>query len=112
MSTAAKPHIPGNKFLPVRPDWLALYEEDVLEPDLPIVDPHHHFWDHPGNRYLLPEFLEDTGSGHNILATLFVECRAMYRAEGPVELKPLGETEFANGIAFGAVVGCHRPHDS
>ena len=109
MSVAEKPQIPGNDFLPVRPDWLALYEEDVLEPDLPIVDPHHHFWDHPGNRYLLPEFLEDTGSGHNIRATLFVECRAMYRAEGPVELKPLGETEFANGIAAMSASGGYGP---
>lgn len=62
MSTAAKLQFPFNDFLPVRPDWIALYEEKILEPDLPIVDSHHHLWDHPRNRYLLPDLLEDMGS--------------------------------------------------
>jgi len=92
-------------FLTVRPDWLALHHEDALEPDLPIVDPHHHLWDRPGNRYLLPELLQDTNSGHNVVATLFVECRAMYRDEGPDERKSLGETEFVNGIAAQSASG-------
>ena len=69
-------------FLPVRPDWLAQHTEAALEPDLPIVDPHHHLWDRPGNSYLLPDLLADTGSGHNIAATVFVECRTMYRQDG------------------------------
>lgn len=91
--------------------------EAILEPDLPIVDPHHHLWDrrsyatpaaptHPfitaiadAQRYLLDELLADTGSGHNVRATVFVECGAMYRADGPVELRPVGETEFVNGVA-------------
>ena len=73
--------------------------EDVLEPDLAICDPHHHLWDHPRHRYLLEELLADTGSGHQVRATVFVECRSMYRAHGPQALRPVGETEFVNGIA-------------
>ena len=73
--------------------------EEILEPQLPIVDPHHHLWDHPQNRYLLDELLADTGSGHHITATVFVECMSMYRADGPDEMKPVGETEFVNGVA-------------
>src|SRR5438552_2935759 len=73
--------------------------EDVLEPGLPICDPHHHLWDHPGRRYLLDELLADTGSGHDVRATVFVECLSMYRAQGPASLRPVGETEFVNGIA-------------
>jgi predicted TIM-barrel fold metal-dependent hydrolase len=73
--------------------------EEVLEPELPIVDPHHHLWDHPKNRYLLDELLADTGSGHHVTATVFVECMSMYRADGPDEMKPVGETEFVNGVA-------------
>ena len=91
--------------------------EPILEPELPIIDPHHHLWDrrnyatpqapdHPfmtaikdARRYLLDELMADTGSGHNVVATVFVECGAFYKADGPVELKPVGETEFVNGVA-------------
>ena len=93
--------------------WLALHREEILEPELPIVDPHHHLWDFPGHRYLLPELLADTGSGHNIVQTVFVDCTAFYRASGPVPLKPVGETEFVNGVAamcasgqYGAIRAC------
>lgn len=84
---------------PVRQDWLARRIEPVLEPALPIIDPHHHLWDRPGNRYVLDDLLQDTGSGHNIVATVFVQAFSMYRAKGPVEMRPVGETEFVNGIA-------------
>ena len=40
--------------------------EAALEPDLPICDPHHHLWDHPGHRYMLEELRADTGTGHNV----------------------------------------------
>jgi L-fuconolactonase len=73
--------------------------EDVLEPERPICDPHHHLWDHPGRRYLLDELLADAGSGHNVVTTVFVECMSMHRASGPGEMRPVGETEFVNGIA-------------
>ena len=93
-ATAPTPH------LPVRPDWLAKRQEEILEPDLPIVDPHHHLVDRANTgRYLLPELLADTGSGHNITATVYLEWLSMYRAGGPAPLKPVGEVEFANGVA-------------
>ena len=106
--TASRPAA-SNDFIKVRPDWLALRCEEPLEPDLPIIDPHHHLWDHPGNRYLLADLLEDAGSGHRIVATLFVECRAMYRADAPLELRSLGETEFVNGIAAMSASGGYGP---
>ena len=99
----------SNDFIAVKPDWLALHREEVLEPGLRIVDPHHHHWDHVGDPYLLPELLADIGSGHNVVATVFVECRAMYRADGPDELKSLGETEFVNGIAAMSASGAYGP---
>jgi L-fuconolactonase len=79
--------------------------EDVIDPALPICDPHHHLWDRQGNRYLLDELLADTGQAdahgarHNVRSTVFVECASMYRADGPEPLRPVGETEFVNGIA-------------
>ena len=82
-----------------RDEWLAQVDEEVIEPGLPICDPHHHLWDHPGSRYLLDELLEDIGSGHNVVSTVFMECASMYRADGPEAMKPVGETEFVNGIA-------------
>ncbi|HEV2301884.1 MAG TPA: amidohydrolase family protein [Stellaceae bacterium] len=91
--------IPPSRHAPVRPDWLAKHREEIIEPDLPIVDPHHHLWDRPGNRYLFDDLREDVESGHNIRATMFEECREMYRADGPPEWKSLGETEFVNGVA-------------
>ena len=59
--------------------WLAMRpREAALEPGLPIIDPHHHFWDTPQRgRYLLSELLEDIGGGHNIVSTVFLECRSM-----------------------------------
>src|SRR5205823_4326046 len=83
----------------LRSTLAAMIDEPVLEPDLPIVDPHHHLWDHPQSRYLLDELLADTGSGHHVVATVFVECMSMYRARGPAEERPVGETEFVNGVA-------------
>jgi predicted TIM-barrel fold metal-dependent hydrolase len=82
-----------------REAWLNQITEPVLEPELAIIDPHHHLWDHPTSRYLLDEILADTNSGHRVLATVFVECASMYRADGPEPMRPVGETEFVNGIA-------------
>src|ERR1700756_537589 len=65
-----------------KPDdaWLAIQEkEPILEPELPIIDTHHHLWDRGGWTYLLPELLADLNTGHNIVATVFEECRSMYR---------------------------------
>jgi L-fuconolactonase len=86
--------------LAVRPDWLERRREAALEPGLPIVDPHHHLIDRPeSGRYLLPDLLGDIASGHNVVATVYLEWLSMYRADGPAEMRPVGEIEFANGIA-------------
>ena len=95
-------------------DWLALTTEAPLEPDLPICDPHHHFWDMrteriPHQRYLLHELLDDIQSGHNVRTTVFIEARAMYRADGPDELKPVGEVEFVQGLAAASASGVYGP---
>jgi L-fuconolactonase len=83
----------------LRPEWLALGTETVLESALPIIDAHHHLWDSPHPRYLLDEIQADLSSGHNIRATVFVEAGAMWRQGGPKNLKPVGEVAFANGVA-------------
>ena len=85
----------------IRPDWLGKRREAALEPDLPIVDPHHHLIDRPeSGTYLLPDLLKDIADGgHNVVATVYLEWLSMYRADGPVEMRPVGEIEFANGVA-------------
>jgi L-fuconolactonase len=87
--------------------WLAKRPtETALEPDLPIIDPHHHLWDTPQRgEYLLPEFLADAAGGHNIVSSVFLECQSMFRTDGPDEMKPVGEVEFVNGIAAMAASG-------
>jgi L-fuconolactonase len=107
---ADKPHSTvGSRMVGVDEAWLAKTREDILEPDLPIVDPHHHLWDFPQHRYLLNELLADTGSGHRIVATVFIECTACYRADGPEEMRTVGETEFVNGIAAMSASGAYGP---
>jgi predicted TIM-barrel fold metal-dependent hydrolase len=91
------------------PAWLALRQEEIIEPGLQIVDPHHHLWDRPGHRFLIDQLLADTGSGHNITETVFIECGSMYRADGPVEMKPVGEIEFVNGTAAMSASGQYGP---
>ena len=96
---------------PIRQDWLDRWQEEILDPELPIVDPHHHLWDRPGRggRYLLDELLADLNSGHHIVATVFLQCRSMHRAAGPEELRPVGETEFVNGVAAMSASGGYGP---
>ena len=95
-------------------DWLALTQEATVEPEIPICDPHHHFWDFrtgriPYQRYLLHELMADVGSGHNIRSTVFIEARAMYRADGPAEMRPVGEVEFVQGLAAASASGLYGP---
>ena len=80
---------------PGSPAWLDLAREAPIDPDRPIIDPHHHLWPSVGGRphYLLADLWADTGAGHNIVKTVFVECRAHHRVDGPEHLKPVGETE-------------------
>jgi predicted TIM-barrel fold metal-dependent hydrolase len=91
------------------PKWLALRSEEVLDPQRPIVDPHHHLWDRGGQRYLIEDLAADIGSGHNIIATVYVEARSMYRATGPEAFRPVGEVEFANGAAAMSASGGYGP---
>ena len=82
-------------------EWLDLVQEEILEPERVIVDPHHHLWKE--NRlqgpYLLAQLHADTGAGHNVVQTVFLECRACYRTDGPAALRPVGETEFVAATA-------------
>jgi predicted TIM-barrel fold metal-dependent hydrolase len=95
-------------------DWLALTQEPTLEPELPICDTHHHFWDLrprsiPYQRYLIHELNADIYSGHNVRPTVFVEANSMYRPDGPVESRPVGEVEFVQGLAAASASGIYGP---
>ena len=93
----------------VRESWLAQPVEEPIDPDLPIYDPHHHFWDTSDVRYLLHDLLQDTGQGPNIVSSVFIECESMYRKAGPEEMRPVGETEFVQGIAAQSASGGYGP---
>lgn len=99
MSTSTSELPIASPFPPIREAWLASHQEEILDPDLPIIDPHHHLFDYPTWRYLLDDLLKDINTGHAIMATVFAECGAMYKASGPQELRPVGETEFVVGAA-------------
>lgn len=95
--------------LSIRPDWLARGVEPAVEPDLAVIDPHHHLWDPPGARYFFDELLADLDCGHRVEATVYVNAYTMYRATGPDALKPVGETEFAAGMAARSESGGYGP---
>ena len=80
-------------------EWLDLVREDIVDPDRPIVDPHHHLWRRSSSTYALEELWRDTESGHNVQKTVFVECQANYRRDGPEHMRPVGETSFVTEIA-------------
>lgn len=86
-------------YIPVREDWLAARQEEILDPGQRIVDPHHHLWERPGWRYRLDDILADIRTGHDVRATVLVQARAFHRADGPEELRPVGETQYAAGVA-------------
>lgn len=82
----------------------------VLDPDIPIVDAHHHLWDGAHPRYLVDEFYRDLNkSGHNVVASIFAECKSMYRSSGATEYRPVGEAEFAEGCAAVGASGVYGP---
>lgn len=95
----------GN-YLSIREHWLALNPEEALEPALPIIDAHHHFYDRPGWTYLEPQFRADASSGHFIQATVYMQALTHYRNGGAEHLKPVGETEYVAAVteASGAVL--------
>jgi L-fuconolactonase len=110
MAASAQPTQWGRGIDRPNESWLAKQPaETILDPELPIIDTHHHFWERPDHRYLLNELLADLNTGHKIEATVFLECRSMYRAGGPAEMRPVGETEFVNGIAAMSASGGYGP---
>jgi len=98
----------GHDPLQERKEWQARRQEEVIDPAQPIIDPHHHVWDRE-SRYLLDELLDDFESGHDIRSSVFLQCNSMIREHGPEAEKPLGETEFVNGIAAMAASGTYGP---
>ena len=108
MVTTAAP-LKSGLFADPREDWLAQHTEEVIDPQRPIVDPHHHLWDRGGLRYMIEDIAADIASGHNVVATVYVEARSMYRAGGPEALRPVGEVEFANGAAAMSASGGYGP---
>ncbi|HEY2047979.1 MAG TPA: amidohydrolase family protein [Caulobacteraceae bacterium] len=102
--------------------------EAILEPELPIIDPHHHLWDRRGAppaegpprhgfeallrlspRYMLDELLADMKRGHKVFATVYMECGSFYRQDGAPELRPVGETEMVTSIAAVGGSGQYGP---
>lgn len=97
-----------SNYLAVRPHWLALRQEEALEPDLPIVDAHHHLWDRLDWRYLFDDYRGDIDqSGHTIAGTIYMQAQSMYRAGADPAFKVVGETEFATGVAAMSASGLY-----
>lgn len=90
-----------------RSNWLAQVVEEAIDPDRPIVDAHHHLWSRDGQHYMIDDMAGDIASGHNVVATVYVDCRSMYRTDGPEAFRPVGEVEFARGVADISDAGAH-----
>ena len=84
-------------------------DEEIVEPDIAILDAHHHLFDRPHLRYLLEDYLVDANAGHKIIGSVYIETQAMARHDGPQELRPIGEIEFANGVAATMASGIRGP---
>jgi predicted TIM-barrel fold metal-dependent hydrolase len=109
MVSGSAPASASGLYADPREEWLAQYTEEIIDPQRLIVDPHHHLWDRGGLRYMIEEMSDDIASGHNIIATVYVEARSMYRAGGPEEFRPVNEIEFANGVAAMSASGGYGP---
>ena len=96
----------GNRLL-----WLDKITEEIIEPDIAICDPHHHFWDKRTERdyprYQLDELLADITSGHNVRSTVFIEARSMYNANLPADKSSIGEVEYVQGISAASASGIY-----
>ncbi|MFZ1742626.1 MAG: amidohydrolase family protein [Pontixanthobacter sp.] len=101
-------------------------QEEILEPELAIIDPHHHLWDlrplipmFPEPRhdfieaiagaahYTFDQLLTDVQTGHNVVGTVFMECGAFYNSAAEANMKPVGEVEFVNGVAAQSASGLY-----
>jgi len=105
--TAKPDHRPFHR--PADPAWLKQWSEPVLAPGLAIVDAHHHLFDRPGWRYRFEDLLEDLGCGHDVVATVYLQCGEHYRTDGPEHLRAVGENEFVERIAQLSATGSHGP---
>ena len=99
--------VPG---IELREDWLELTREEIIDPDREIVDPHHHLWTHGTPEapaiYELPEFARDTGSGHKVVQTVYIECRARWDLDAPTHLRAAEKEQVAT--SFDAHQRCGR----
>ncbi|MDU9003259.1 amidohydrolase family protein [Sedimentitalea todarodis] len=92
----------------LREDWLASVREDIIDPEREIVDPHHHLWRHGDAVYELDALHSDTGAGHNVVQTVYVECRSYYRSDGDPAFHPVGETAHIARLAASIPAGKAR----
>src|SRR5205814_10439427 len=90
MAASTAPASKSGLYADPREDWLAQYTEEVIDPARPIVDTHHHLWDRGGLRYMIEDMAADIASGHNVVATVYIDCRSIYRASGPEAFRPVG----------------------
>ena len=90
--------------------------EEILFPALPIIDTQHHLVDRVSDkiapvlglrRFLIDDYVDYLGTRHNVVASIAVEGRSMYRTGGPAEMRSVGETEFLNGQAAMAASGLY-----
>src|SRR5256885_3007437 len=109
MAASTAPASRSGLYADPREDWLAQHTEEIIDPARRTVAPHRHLWDRGGLRYMIEEMAADIASGHNIIATVYVDCRSMYRAQGPEAFRPVGEVEFANGVAAMSASGGYGP---
>lgn len=80
-------------------------DETIIDPDLPIIDSHHHLFNNPNITYSATDYAEDAAAGHRIIASVYVDAHSNYRENGPEHLRPIGEVEFANAVGTGAAEG-------
>ncbi len=94
---------------PVRPAWLNQVEEGALDPALPIIDSHHHLWEHEGDRYLLQELSSDLAGGHNVVSTVYLQCGWQLRQDGPAAYRAVGETQAVRLVGALCETGSYAP---
>jgi predicted TIM-barrel fold metal-dependent hydrolase len=106
---AAAPTFRGNYYRSIAEAraWQGAFTEEVIDPEIPIIDAHHHLQEDSKGRYLFHEAVADMASGHNFIATVHVQARSMMRAEGPAHLRDMGEIEYARGAAAMAATGLY-----